>query len=132
KSELKSEQKRRVEFVTFAMTEANKKLTGKERVDPLQRVADRANDFTQALLEKDANFGEVASKFQTPVVATGEFTAAKPDKKLAGNPQLSQYSFQLTEQAPFSDPVQGPDGFSVVHLLSVTESHPLSREQATP
>src|SRR5437773_4346817 len=132
KAELKSEEKRRVEFVTFAMTDAEKKLTGKERVDPLQKVADRANDFTQALLEKGANFGEVAGKFQAPVVATGEFTAAKPDKKLAVNPQLSQYSFQLTEQAPFSDPVQGPDGCSVVHLISVTESHPLSLAEATP
>src|SRR5204862_2943521 len=74
KAELKSEEKRRVEFVTFAMTEAEKKLTGKDRVDPLQKVADRANDFTQALLEKDANFAAVAAKFQTPVVATGEFT----------------------------------------------------------
>ena len=132
KAELKSEEKRRVEFVTFAMTDAEKKLTGKERVDPLQKVADRANDFTQALLEKGANFGEVAGKFQTPVVGTGEFTAAAPDPKLAVNPQLSQYSFQLTEQAPFSDPIQGPDGFSIVHLLSVTESHPLSLEEAKP
>jgi hypothetical protein len=48
------------------------------------------------------------------------------------NPQLSQYSFQLTEQAPFSDPIQGPDGFSIVHLLSATESHPLSLEEAKP
>ena len=132
KAELKSEEKRRVEFVTFALTPEEKKLTGKERVDPLQKVADRANDFTQALLEKGANFEEVAGKFQTPIVATGEFTAAAPDPKLAVNPQLSQYSFQLTEQSPFSDPIQGPDGFSIVHLLSVTESHPLTLEEAKP
>ena len=96
KAELKSEEKRKVEFVTFALTEAEKKLTGKERVDALQKVADHANDFSQALLEKDAKFEEVASKFQTPVTATGEFTAAAPDPKLAGNPQLTQYAFQLT------------------------------------
>ena len=90
KAELKSEEKRRVEFVTFALTEAEKKLTGKERVDPLQKVADRANNFTQALLEKGADFGEVAGKFQTPVTSTGEFTAAAPDPKLAVNPQLTQ------------------------------------------
>jgi len=132
KAQLKSEEKRRVEFVTFALTEAEKKLTGKERVDPLQRVADRANDFTQALLVKDANFGEIAGKFQSPVVSTGEFTAAAPDPKLAVNPQLTQYSFQLTQQAPFSDPIQGPDGFFVLHLLGVTEAHPLSLEEAKP
>ena len=132
KAQLKSEEKRRVEFVTFALTEAEKKLTGKERVDPLQRVADRANDFTQALLVKDANFGEIAGKFQSPVVSTGEFTAAAPDPKLAVNPQLTQYSFQLTQQAPFSDPIQGPDGFFVLHLLGVTEAHPLSLDEAKP
>jgi hypothetical protein len=132
KAQLKSEEKRRVEFVTFALTEEEKKLTGKERVDPLQKVADRANDFTQALLEKDANFGEIASKFQSPVAATGEFTAAAPDPQLAANPQLAQYSFQLTQQTPFSDPIQGPDGFYVLHLLGLTEAHPLSLEEAKP
>jgi hypothetical protein len=132
KAQLKSEEKRRVEFVTFMLSEAEKKLTGKERVGPLQKVADRANDFTQALLEKDANFGEIASKFQSPVAATGEFTAAAPDPQLAANPQLTQYSFQLTQQAPFSDPIQGPDGFYVLHLLGITDAHPLSLEEAKP
>ena len=132
KAELKSEEKRRVEFVTFMLTEAEKKLTGKERVDPLQKVADRANDFTQALLEKGADFGEIAGRFQTPVTATGEFTSAKPDPQLAANPQLTQYSFQLTQQTPFSDPIQGPDGFYILHLLGITEAHPLSLEEAKP
>jgi hypothetical protein len=132
KAQLKSEEKRRVEFVTFTLTEAEKKLTGKERVEPLQKVADRANDFTQALLEKGADFGEIASKFQSPVAATGEFTAAAPDPQLKAIPQLAQYSFQLTQQAPFSDPIQGPDGFYVLHLLSITEAHPLSLEEAKP
>ena len=67
KAQLKSEEKRRVEFVAFTLTDEEKKLTGKERVEALQKVADRANDFSQALLEKDAKFAEVASKFQTPV-----------------------------------------------------------------
>jgi SurA N-terminal domain/PPIC-type PPIASE domain len=130
KAQLKSEEIRRVEFVTFTLTEAEKKLTGKERVEPLQKVADRANDFTQALLEKGADFGEIASRFQTPVAVTGQFTAMKPDPQLAAVPQLTQYSFQLTQQAPFSDPVQGPDGFYILHLLDITEAHPLSLEEA--
>jgi hypothetical protein len=132
KDQLKSEEKRRVEFVAFPLTEEEKKLTGKERKDPLQKVADRANDFTQALLEQDAKFGEVATKFQSPVIVTGDFTVAAPDPQLATIPQLTQYSFQLTQQAPFSDPIQGPDGFYVVHLLNVTESHPLSLDEAKP
>jgi len=132
KAELKSEEKRKVEFVTFALTDDEKKLTGKERVDALQKVADRANDFTQDLLEKGANFGDVATKFQTPVVATEEFTLALPDPKLKENPQLVQASFQLNEQTPFSDPVQLQNGFSILHLLGATESHPLTLEEAKP
>ena len=132
KDQLKSDEKRRVEFVAFTLNDEEKKLTGKDRKDPLQKVADRANDFTQALLEKDAKFADVATKFQTPVDSTGEFTAAAPDPKFAANPQLTQYSFQLTEQTPISDPVQGPDGFHVLHLLGTTESHPLTLEEAKP
>lgn len=132
KEQLKSEGKRRVEFVTFVLTEEEKKLTGKERVDALQKVADRANDFSQALLEKDANFTAIAARFESSVTATEEFTVAKPDPKLGANPQLTQYSFQLTQQAPFSDPVQGPDGFHILHLLGLTEANPLTLEEAKP
>ena len=131
KAELKSEEKRKIEFVTFAMTEAEKKLTGKERVEPLQRVADRANEFTQEALAKDANFAEVAAKYQVPVVSTEEFTMTAPDPKLKSNPQLMQAAFQMTQQQAISDPVQTSDGFTVIHLLGATESHPLTLEEAT-
>lgn len=130
KAELKSDEKRRVEFVAIALTEDERKLTGKDRVEPLQKVANRANDFSLALLEKDAKFGDVASKFQVPVVSTEEFTMAKPDPKLRVNPQLAQYSFRLTKDAPISDPIQGTDGFYIVHLLGVTEAQALTLEDA--
>jgi hypothetical protein len=132
KEKLKSEEKRRVEFVNFTLTDPEKKLTGKERVDALQKVANRANDFTQALLEKDAKFTEVASKFESPVAATEEFTSAAPASQFKSNPQLTQYSFQLTQKEPNSDAIQGPDGFYVLHLLGVTEAHPLNLEEAKP
>jgi hypothetical protein len=132
KAQLKSEEKRRIEFATFALTEEEKKLTGKDRRDPLQKIADRANEFSQALLEPEAKFGEIAGRFQSPVTVTGDFTGAAPDPQLTANPQLTQHSFQLTPQSPFSDPIQGPDGFYVLHLLGVTESKPLTLEEATP
>jgi len=132
KAQLKSEEKRRVEFVAFALSEAEKKLAGKERVDALQKVANRANDFVQAMLEKGAKFAEVANKFSTPVAATNEFTAAAPDPQFASNPQLTQYAFQLTGQEPVSDAIQGPDGFYVLHLIGGTPSKPLTLEEAKP
>src|SRR5437588_6507610 len=131
KSELKTEEKRKVEFVRLALTDDQKKLKDKERIDALQKLADRANDVSQALLnEKGADFHQVAAKFQLPVEATGEFTMAAPDPKLKAEPQLNQIAFKLTAQEPTSDPVQFADGFAIVHLAGVAEARPLTLDEA--
>ena len=129
---LKTEEKRKVEFVAFTLNEEEKKLAGKEKVDALQKLANRANDLVQALLEKDAKFPEVAAKFGVPVVATGEFTSKAPDPQLAPIPALTQYAFQLKQEEPFSDAIQGPEGFYVLHLVGVTPARPLTLEEAKP
>src|SRR5437763_1755551 len=89
KSELKTEEKRKVEFVRLALTEEQKKLKDKERIDALQKLADRANDFSQALLEKGADFRQVAAKLQLPVDSTGEITVDAPDPKMNTDPKLT-------------------------------------------
>jgi SurA N-terminal domain/PPIC-type PPIASE domain len=132
KAELKTDEKRKVEFVAFAFSDAEKKLTGKERIDALQKLANRANDFVQAMLEKGAQFGEVAAKFSAPVLATGEFTATAPDPQLKPVPQLTQYAFQIKPEEPVSDAIQAPDGFYVLHLLGLTPSRPLTLDEAKP
>ena len=132
KAELKTEEKRKIEFVNLSLTDEQKKLTGKERIDALQKLADRANDVSLALLEKGANFQQVAAKFQLPIQATGEFTATAPDPKLKSDPQLSAAAFQLTAQEPNSDPIQTPDGFCILHLAGITEARPLTIDEAKP
>jgi hypothetical protein len=132
KAELKTDEKRKVEFVAFSLNDAEKKLTGKEKVDVLQKLANRANDFAQAMLEKDAKFPEVAAKFTVPVTATGEFSATAPDPQLGGSAQLAQYAFQLKPDEPASDALQGVDAFYVMHLLGVTPSRPLTLDEAKP
>jgi hypothetical protein len=132
KAELKTDEKRAVEFVAFGFSEEEKKLTGKERIDALQKLANRANDFVQAMLEKGAKFADVAAKFNVPVTQTGEFTATAPDPKLPANTQLAQYAFQLKQDEPVSDAVQAPDGFYVLHLLGTTPSRPLTLDEAKP
>src|SRR5205085_5062962 len=74
KSELKTDEKRKVEFVQLALTDEQKKLKGKERIDALQKLSDRATDFTQALLEKGADFKQTADKLQLPLRETAEFS----------------------------------------------------------
>ncbi len=130
KAELKSDERRKVQLVNFALTDEQKKLSGKARIDVLQRLADRANDFTQALLEKGSDFQQTAAKFQAPVKETAEFTAAAPDPLLKADPQLAQVAFQLSAQEPNSDAIQTPDGFFVLHLAGITPARPLTLDEA--
>jgi len=132
KSELKAEEKRKVEFVALALTEDQKKLAGKERIEVLQKLSDRATDFTQALLEKGANFKQVAEKFKVPVQTTGEFSSTAPDPKLNVDPQLGAVALRLSMQEPNSDPIQVADGFYILHLAGITEARPLALEEAKP
>src|SRR5437667_2968898 len=132
KAELKTDEKRKVEFVSLALTDEEKKLAGKERIEALQKLADRATDFTQALLEKGADFKEAAAKSQLPVHETGEFTAAEPDPQLKVDPKLGATAFKLSVQEPNSDPVQVADGFYILRLTGKTETQPLTLEEAKP
>src|SRR5438552_2304889 len=132
KTELKTDEKRKVQFVNLGLSEDQKKLTGKERIDVLQKLADRATDFTQALLEKGADFKQAAEKFNLPVHETGEFTAAAPDPQLKVDVQLGAAGFKLSAQEPNSDPIQVADGFYILHLVGVTEPRPLALEEAKP
>ena len=132
KAELKTDEKRKVEFVQLTLTEEEKKLAGKERIEALQKLADRATDFTQALLEKGADFKQAAAKSQLPVNETGEFTAAEPDPQLKVDPKVGAAVFKLSVQEPNSDPVQVTDGFYILHLTGQTETRPLTLEEAKP
>jgi hypothetical protein len=132
KAELKTDETRKIQFVNFALTDEQKKLKDKARIDVLQKLADRANDFTQALLEKGSDFGKAAAKFQAPVKETGEFKAAAPDPLLKADPQLAQTAFQLSAEQPNSDALQTPDGFYILHLAGVTASRPLTLDEAKP
>ena len=129
KSELKTDPKRKVEFVRLALTEDQKKLKDKERIDALQKLANMVNDVSQALLDK-GEFHQVAAKFNLPVETTGEFSSAAPDPKLKADAQLNAAAFKLTQQEPISDPVQAADGFAILHLVSLTEARPLSLDEA--
>jgi hypothetical protein len=132
KAELKTDEKRKVEFVQLTLNEEEKKLTGRERIEALQKLADRATDFTQALLEKGTDFKQAAAKFKLPMHETGEFAAAEPDPQLKGDRQLAAAAFKLSEQEPHSDAIQVADGFYILHLVGKTEARPLTLEEAKP
>jgi peptidyl-prolyl cis-trans isomerase D len=130
KETLKSEEKRRVQMIALTLSDAEKKLTGKERVDALQKLSDKANDVIQALSEKGADFAAVAAKVQAPVLTTGDFTQGAPDPQLKADAQLTQAAFQLSEAEPVSEPVQGSDGFYILKLAGRTSPKQLTPEEA--
>jgi peptidyl-prolyl cis-trans isomerase D len=132
KDEYKSEEKRRVSIASFLLPETAKSLTGRERVDELQKIANQANEFTQALLDKNAQFAGVAAKYNVPVKSTGLFTEATPDPAVGSNPALVSAAFSLSSEDPNSDVVQSENGFYVLHLDEVVTSKPLSFEEARP
>lgn len=132
KEALKSEEKRRVQFIALTLSEAEKKLAGKERIEVLQRLSDKANDVVQALGEKGADFEGTAKKFGLPVKTTGDFTQAVPDPLLQQDAQLTQRAFALSEAEPVSEAVQAADGFYILKLAGVTSPKELTLEEAKP
>ena len=130
KAQLKSDEKRRIKFVRFGLTDEQKKLSGKARIDVLQKLADQANDFTEALQVKGADFDQVVAKFQLTPSESADFSKASPDPALASEPELVQATFALTKEAPNSDAIQTRDGFDVFTLLKVEPSRPLTLDEA--
>ncbi len=132
KAQLKTDEKRQMKFINFGLSDEQKKLTGKQRIDVLQKLADSANDFTDALQAKGADFDAVVAKFKLTAKETGEFSQANPDPLLAGTPALVQSAFALTKETPNGDAIQAADGFYIEHLTKIDPVRPLSLEEARP
>jgi peptidyl-prolyl cis-trans isomerase D len=132
KAGYQSGEKRAIKLVTFSLSDADKALTGKERTEALQKLSNRANDFTQAMLEKNAKFDDVAAKFQVPVTATQPFGETKPDPAVANLDDLVVAAFRLTKDQPDSDAIQHESNFYIAHLEQVVPSRQLSLDEARP
>ena len=131
KEGLKSDEKRKISFVTYALSDADNTLKDSNRIDALQKLANKANDFIVAASAKEARFNEVAAQLKVPVVETGEFTQASPDAALEKLPGVVTAAFKLTQDNP-TEAVQAGATFYIVHLESVTPSHPLTLDEARP
>jgi len=126
----KSEEKRKIKLVAFALSDTEKKLTGVERTSALQKVSDQANDFWQAMSGKNAKFDDLVAKFKAPVTEIPPFTQNTPDPKISSMPAVVDAAFHVTKDQPDSDPVQGENGYYVVHLEDIVPSKALTLEEA--
>jgi peptidyl-prolyl cis-trans isomerase D len=129
----KSDEKRGIEYVTFALSDDEKKLTGKPHIDALQKISNTVQDFTQAVQQKGANFDEVAAKFKAPVTTVAPIAGTAPDPKVPL--VVLETAFQtLTEANPVSDPLPDETGSSyyVARLQQIVPSKLLTLDEARP
>jgi peptidyl-prolyl cis-trans isomerase D len=130
KASYNTEEKRKVKYIALTLPDAEKPLAGKERVDALKALADKANDFSQAMLEPGAKFDEVAAKLSLPVKVSAEFKEIDTPAELGGSGAVVRAAFDLKTEQPTSDVIGTEKGYFVVHLESTVPARPETFEEA--
>ena len=118
KDTLLSPEKRKIELVSFLLTDDQKKLSDEQKIAAKKPLADAADTFAQAALQNPSTF-ESAKEKGFPVIETEPFTLEQPDKALSQTPALPRAAFNLTKDNPISDVVEGTDGFYVMKLTDI-------------
>ena len=131
KDALKSPEKRKVQFVVFNLPEKAKDGPAPEAAD-LQKVADRADDFSASLLAADAKFEEVAKRFELEVKISPLFAAGERLEVFSKQPNIAAAAFRMAPEKPFSDTLQTDKGYIILHLVETQASKPLTLEEAKP
>lgn len=133
-------EKRKVQYVKFALSDEDKKLTGKAKMDKLKPLADQAVALLSELLDnKQEDFATAAKKLNTTVKETPEFEQSQTTGfEEASIPGFAQAAFQLTQAEPDSNvPLQEPNAFAPdayydLHLAGVVPVRPLTLDEARP
>ena len=141
KDRFQQPERRKVQYVKFALDEAQKKLTGKARMDALKPDADHALELLEQLEDQKgkADFAAIAAASKLPVTETAEFEEGESAGLAeAAIPGFVEAAFKLTAKDPNSDvPLQAPsaempDAYYDLHLSGVTPQRPLTLEEAKP
>lgn len=132
KDSLTTEEKRKVKYVGFLLSEEQQALTGKARVEAMEKLADKAQEFAIAMTEPGAKFDEVAQRFEVTPASTPEFTIQESPKELGSSPEIAHAAFQLTKEQPHTDALSGEQGYYVLELEEILAKRPLTFEEAKP
>lgn len=135
---LMTNETRAARCVVFALP-ADSKSEGKEKVDALQKLANSASEFTDAIARAESSFEQLAEKAGAKILAlapferSGESVSADEqplDKETMG--VIAPAAFLLPKVGSTSDVIQSGDAFYVVELSGVNAARPLSLEEARP
>jgi peptidyl-prolyl cis-trans isomerase D len=130
KDSILSPERRKVELVSFLLTEDQKKLPDEQKIPAKKPLAEQADSFAQAALQNPSNFEQAAKDKGFQVVQTELFTLEQPDKALSQDPALAHEAFDLSKDNPVSDVTEGTDGFYVMKLTDIAVSRPLTLAEA--
>lgn len=130
KSQLKSEEKRKVKVAAFILPTTDKPLEGKERAEALGKLGRAAEEFSVAMTEKDADFTALAEKAGVKVEETGEFARREAPAALGSSPAVAAAAFKLSAKQPNSDVVTTERGYYALQLAGISEVRPLTFDEA--
>ncbi len=126
KDTILSPERRKVELVTFLLTDDQKKLPDEKKISAKKPLAEQADSFAQAALQNPSTFEQVAKDKGVQVIQTEPFTLDQPDKALSQDPSLAHEAFDLSKDNPVSDVTEGTEGFYVMKLTDIEASRPLT------
>jgi len=130
KDAILSPEKRKVQLVSFLLNDEQKKLPDDQKLAAKRPLAEQADAFAQAALQKPAVFDQLAREKGVAIQETQPFTLEQPDKLLAQEPALAHQAFNLTTENPVGDVIEGNNGFYLIKLTNVEPSRPLTLEEA--
>lgn len=139
--ELNTPEFRSVELIQVSLPEAEAQLEGRERVQALQRVADRISHLHEALLEPEADFTAAVSAAglaatETPLFdAQGNLRGANP--ALPGEPSglpsgVVTQAFRYRPGEPVSEILQDGDSFYLFRPAQTVAPRPLTLAEVGP
>src|ERR1700730_5331254 len=127
---LLSPERRKVELVSFLLTDDQKKLQDEQKISAKKPLAEQADSFAQAALQNPSSFEQLAKDKGFQTIQTEPFALDLPDKALSQDPALAHEAFDLSKENPISDVTEGTDGFYVMKLVDVVASRPLTLAEA--
>jgi hypothetical protein len=130
KAALKTDEMRKVKYVSFILPTTATPLQGKDRAEALAKFQKQAEEFAIAMTDKDAKFEDVAAKFGVKVEETPEFSRGAPPALLGESMEAAAATFKLTKEQPNADPIGTNRGYYVVQLSGITAPRPLTFDEA--
>ncbi len=136
KDSLQAPEKRSVRYAAFVMSESDKDLKDKARVEALQRLSAATGDFAQALADSGRSLAETARaksvKVQTTPLFAKDGTTVGALTGLDGEvvPAAAEVAFRLPATGAVEIVQLGDDGYAVIEVAEVQAARPLTFEEA--